>query len=74
MFHDFVGPEQVSPHYENFMVARKFAIAFWVGIAALSFGVSTVDLNWIAKSSALPFLFWMQMMYLYMEGRKAFFK
>lgn len=73
-FHDFVGPEQVSAHYENFMVARKFALIFWAGIFALGVGVTTVDLHWIAKSSALPFLFWMQMMYIYMEGRKSFFK
>lgn len=26
LFHDFIGPEQVSPHYENFLVARKYAI------------------------------------------------
>lgn len=30
LFHDFIGPEQVSPHYENFMVARKYALGFIV--------------------------------------------
>ena len=38
LFHDLVGPEQVSPHYENFMMARKWAIGFFVGLGALSFG------------------------------------
>lgn len=28
----------------------------------------------MAKSSFLPFLFWMQIMYFYLEGRKSFFK
>lgn len=28
LFSDVVGPEQVSPHYENFLVARKYAIGF----------------------------------------------
>lgn len=33
-----------------------------------------VDLHWIAKSSLLPFIFWMQLMYFYLEGRKSIFK
>lgn len=24
LFHDFVGPEQVSPHYENYLMSRKY--------------------------------------------------
>lgn len=58
-FHDFVGPEQVSPHYENFLVARKWAVAIWVGYFVLMFGATTVDLHWIMKSSFIPFIFWM---------------
>lgn len=27
--HDYIGPEQVSPHYENFMMSRKYAISNW---------------------------------------------
>jgi len=56
------------------MVARKFALTFWAGLAVLGVGVSTVDLHWIMKSSFLPFFFWMQIMYIYLEGRKSFFK
>ena len=26
-FHDFVGPEQVSPHYENFTMSRKMLLS-----------------------------------------------
>jgi hypothetical protein len=74
LFHDLVGPEQVSPHYENFMMARKWAIGFWVGVFVISFGANSVDLHWIAKSSMLPFIFWMQLMYFYLEGRKSIFK
>lgn len=74
LFHDAVGPEQVSPHYENFLVSRKFAMGWLGGAFALGIGASTVDLHWIAKSSFLPFMFWMQMMYFYLEGRKSFFK
>lgn len=74
LFHDWVGPEQVSPHYENFMMSRKYALIFWGGVFALSFGASTVDLHWMAKSSIIPFVFWMQLHYFYLEGRKSMLK
>ena len=73
LFHDFIGPEQVSPHYENFLVARKYLILWFGGMLLISACVGTTDLNWIARSSFLPFLFWMQIMYFYLEGRKSFF-
>lgn len=73
-FHDLVGPEQVSPHYENFMMARKWAIGLWVGLGVLSFGANSADLHWIAKNSFIPFMYWMMVMYFYLEGRKSFFK
>jgi hypothetical protein len=38
LFHDLVGPEQVSPHYENFMMSRKWAIGFFGGLGLLSVG------------------------------------
>ena len=38
LFHDLVGPEQVSPHYENFMMSRKWAIGMFAGLGFLSFG------------------------------------
>jgi len=31
------------------MMARKWAIGFFVGLGALSFGYGSVDLHWIAK-------------------------
>jgi hypothetical protein len=37
LLHDLVGPEKKSPHYENFIMARKRAVDFWVGIFAISF-------------------------------------
>jgi len=74
LFHDFVGPEQVSPHYENFMMSRKYALIFWSGLLFLSFGVGTLDLHWIAKSSLFPWIFWFQLMYFFLEWRKSLFK
>lgn len=74
LFHDFVGPELVSPHYENFLTSRKYLMAFWAGLLAINFGVATVDLQWIAKSSYIPFIFWFQIMYFYIEAKKSYFK
>jgi hypothetical protein len=74
LFHDFVGPELVSPHYENFLTSRKYLMAFWAGLLLINFGIATVDLQWIAKSSYIPFIFWFQIMYFYIEAKKSFFK
>lgn len=74
LFHDFVGPEMVSPHYENFLVARKYLLLTFGGLVVIGTAAETTDLNWIARSSFLPFLFWMQIMYFYLEGRKSWFK
>jgi len=74
LFHDFVGPEIVSPHYENFLTSRKYLMAWWAGILAINFGVATIDLQWIAKSSYVPFIFWFQIMYFYIEAKKSYFK
>ncbi|KAM3140163.1 hypothetical protein pb186bvf_007716 [Paramecium bursaria] len=74
LFYDFIGPEQVSAHYENFLVARKYLMLTLGGLFVISTAAGTFNLNWIAYSSFLPFLFWMQIMYFYLEGRKSFFK
>jgi len=74
LFHDFVGPEQVSAHYENFLMSRKYAMIFWAGLLALTVGVGTLDLHWIAKSSLFPWIFWFQLMYFFLEWRKSLFK
>ena len=74
LFYDFVGPEQVSPHFENFLVARKFLVFSYVGLFTLVFAAGTTDLSWFARSSIIPFVFYFQLMYFYLEGRKSVFK
>lgn len=74
LFHDFIGPELVSPHYENFLMSRKYAFIFLGGFLFLSFGAGTLDLHWIAKSSLYPWIFWFQLMYFFLEWRKSLFK
>ena len=74
LFHDFVGPEMVSPHYENFLVARKYLLMNIFGFILISAAAETIDLSWIAKSSLLPFYFWAIYTYFFLEGRKSLFK
>jgi hypothetical protein len=71
---EFLGPEQVSPHYENFLVSRKYATAFLGTMGILSFAIGTYDLHWVVKSTFLPIVTWTGVMYLTMEGRKSWFK
>ncbi|EGR32882.1 hypothetical protein IMG5_067880 [Ichthyophthirius multifiliis] len=72
-FHDFVGPEQVSPHYENFAMSRRMLLTFWGGYFLINFGMGSLDLNWIANSTYVPWVFWFQLMYFYVEGKKSLF-
>lgn len=74
IFFEFVGPEQVSPHYESFLASRKWAIGFWTTLVGLSFVAGTVDLHWVAKSTIIPFTFWMTSFYWTFEGRKSIVK
>lgn len=71
---DLVGPEQVSPHYENFMVSRKYAISFVTTMGVLSFAVGTYDLHWVLKSCYMPIITWVACLYIVIEGRKSWFK
>jgi len=49
-------------------------MAFWAAFFILNFGIATVDLNWIAKSSLIPIVFYTSYLYFYIEGRKNFLK
>jgi hypothetical protein len=55
-------------------MSRKYAMIFWGGLLALTLGVGTLDLHWIAKSSLFPWIFWFQLMYFFLEWRKSLFK
>lgn len=56
------------------MVARKYLILTYAGLIGIGVLAGTSNLHWMAKSSFIPFLFWMQIMYFYLEGRKSFMK
>lgn len=67
---DFMGPEQVSPHYENFGMSRRVAITFW----AVSLGVCMIehsgDFTAAIYSAYMPFVHIIACLYIYLEGRK----
>ena len=70
---DIMGPEQVSPHYENFLMSRKFAVGIWVTLFASSTLANTRDFAWIVQSSFMPFCFFASALYFFYEGRKSMF-
>jgi len=72
--HDYLGPEQVSPHYENFMMSRKYALTFWGGLLVLVTMMSTADLGWMARSMVFPWLIYFFYLYWCLEGRKSLVK
>lgn len=70
---DMVGPEQVSPHYENFLMSRKFAVGIWTTVFASSILANTRDFSWLIQTSFIPFVFFASTLYFFYEGRKSMF-
>ena len=69
--YEFLGPEQVSPHYENFGMSRKVFLTF-VGVSTLaSFLRIPGDINYALDTVAGPFMFFFGLFYIFMEGRKS---
>jgi hypothetical protein len=78
---DMVGPEQVSPHYENFMMSRKYALskewvdlAFWAGTFFLVFCINMTDLHWMARAMFFPWIVSFGYLYFFLEARKSLVK
>ncbi len=69
---DLIGPEQVSPHYENFGMARKYALLFWGGFITLRIISGSEDFFLYAKSSLGAWLFIFSYLYFFVEGKKSF--
>ena len=68
---ELLGPEQVSPHYENFGMSRKVFLTF-VGVC----GVTSIlkmpgDMSYALDSALPPFAFYFGLLYVFMEGRKS---
>jgi len=69
---DFVGPEQVSPHYENFGLARRYALFFWAGFLTLRIIADHEDIFIWAKGSVGAWTFLFSYLYFFVEGKKSF--
>lgn len=69
---DLRGAEQVSPHYEHFSFARRQALLFVGGLAALRFMATTEDLWMFAQSATWAWTFYFAYSYYWIEGKKFF--
>lgn len=70
VFLDVIGPEQVSPHYENFAMTRKYAFFIFGSLFSMSILSGTNDISWIMESTFVPFAFYAFMFYYFYEGKK----
>lgn len=66
------GPEQVSPHYEHFSMARRHALIFLGGLVALRFIASTEDFFMFGQSGTYAWTFYYAYNYFWVEGKKYF--
>ena len=69
---DLVGAEQVSPHYENFGMARREALVFWAAYFGMRFIADTPDFHFFADASAGSLVFAFSYLYFWTEGKKCF--
>ncbi len=73
LMYDLIGPEQVSPHYENFLHSRKWAIGMWATFFGISLGATFADFGWVMRSTMVPFIFYSVHLYFFLEGRSSMF-
>jgi len=66
------GPEQVSPHYEHFSMARRQGLIFLGGLIALRFIASTEDFFMFGQSGTYAWCFYYAYSYFWIEGKKYF--
>lgn len=69
---DLHGQEQVSAHYEHFSFARRHALIFFGGLAALKYIAYTEDFYMFARSAIYSWTFFYAYTYFYLEGKKYF--
>jgi hypothetical protein len=56
LWKEFVGLEQISPHYESFLMSRKNAIGIWGTVLLLVGAMNVHDLHGIAIFN-IPYYF-----------------
>jgi len=70
ILHSIVGPEQVSPHYENFGMSRKIALTFWGVTLGIYFVKASGDIHYALYSAYQPFMVFAGTFYVFMEAKK----
>ena len=70
LYMDFVGPEQVSPHYEPLTIARQFAVNSLVTLALVSYFMKINDLNWALESTYMGLFYYSLQYFVFFEGIK----
>ena len=68
---ELMGPEPVSPHYENFGMSRRILLTF-LGVTGL-FTVMKIpgNMEYALDAAFGPFVFYTGLLYVFMEGRKS---
>ena len=63
---EFLGPEQVSMHYESFWTSRKYVLSAIASMTTLGYLYKVSDLNWVLYSmiNGIP-LFFLYFVYFY---------
>lgn len=69
---EFFGAEQVSPHYENFGMARREALIFWAGYFIMKFISQTPDIHYYADASVAAWCMIWGYLYFWTEGKKSY--
>ena len=69
---EMIGSEQVSPHYENFGMARQEALIFWAGLFILRYISITPDFHFFANAASTGWIFTFGYLYFWTEGKRSF--
>ena len=70
---DFMGPEPVSPHYEPFTIARRFAVTSLVSLGLMSYLMKISDLNFVLQSTFTGLFYYSIQYFIFFEGVKYLF-
>lgn len=62
----------MSPHYEHFTFARRYALTFLGGLIVLQFMANTEDIYMFARGGTGAWVFLFSYLYFFAEGKKYF--
>ena len=68
LFYEFIGPEQVSAHYEPLSVARHFALTSIFSVGLVGYLMKINDLNWVLESTYTGLFYYTLQYFVFVEG------